>query len=341
MALIRCGECSKEVSDKASSCPGCGAPIKKYQEFSQQPMVVIGPKSRSLSMVLALFLGGLGIHKFYLNRPGWGLIYLIFCWTFIPTILGFIEALNYLFMSDQTFQARYAQDQYKANETIENILAIKNHEDAPALDITESEEPILQKESIPPQKICTSCSAQISIYEEKCPKCGDGQLTKPHTTSTVFVVGNVLFGLFIVGLIILKVFFMESSNNNSDKFAQSYEITNTEATSMEAEAIAEAPIEIDSDTLSYRYNSNEVKADAEFNGKLLNVSGMVMEIEKDEAGNISISLSAGGDPYVYANIEKAERQKVIGLYIAQKITVQCRGNGKHYSNVILVNCIVI
>lgn len=27
MALIQCGECGKEVSDKAASCPGCGAPV--------------------------------------------------------------------------------------------------------------------------------------------------------------------------------------------------------------------------------------------------------------------------------------------------------------------------
>jgi len=27
MAMIRCGECGKEVSDKAASCPNCGAPV--------------------------------------------------------------------------------------------------------------------------------------------------------------------------------------------------------------------------------------------------------------------------------------------------------------------------
>jgi len=27
MALISCSECGKEVSDKAASCPNCGAPI--------------------------------------------------------------------------------------------------------------------------------------------------------------------------------------------------------------------------------------------------------------------------------------------------------------------------
>lgn len=27
MALVKCSECGNEVSDKASACPGCGAPI--------------------------------------------------------------------------------------------------------------------------------------------------------------------------------------------------------------------------------------------------------------------------------------------------------------------------
>ena len=32
MALISCSECGKEVSDKAKSCPGCGAPIGKQAD---------------------------------------------------------------------------------------------------------------------------------------------------------------------------------------------------------------------------------------------------------------------------------------------------------------------
>jgi len=57
--------------------------------------------------MLALFLGGLGIHKFYLNRPGWGLVYLLLCWTFIPAIVGFFEGLGYLFSSDEAFAQKY------------------------------------------------------------------------------------------------------------------------------------------------------------------------------------------------------------------------------------------
>lgn len=29
MALIKCPECSKEISDKASSCPNCGCPLSE------------------------------------------------------------------------------------------------------------------------------------------------------------------------------------------------------------------------------------------------------------------------------------------------------------------------
>ena len=40
MALINCEECGKEISDKAASCPGCGAPVamsEKTTKESNQP----------------------------------------------------------------------------------------------------------------------------------------------------------------------------------------------------------------------------------------------------------------------------------------------------------------
>lgn len=44
-----------------------------------------------VGILLALFLGTFGIHHFYLRRTGLGVLYLVFCWTGIPSILGFIE----------------------------------------------------------------------------------------------------------------------------------------------------------------------------------------------------------------------------------------------------------
>jgi len=37
MALIKCTECGKEVSDKAAACPGCGAPPPLRSLVPDQP----------------------------------------------------------------------------------------------------------------------------------------------------------------------------------------------------------------------------------------------------------------------------------------------------------------
>jgi TM2 domain-containing membrane protein YozV len=44
-----------------------------------------------VGILLALFLGGFGVHHFYLRRTGLGIVYLCLCWTPIPYVLGFIE----------------------------------------------------------------------------------------------------------------------------------------------------------------------------------------------------------------------------------------------------------
>jgi TM2 domain-containing membrane protein YozV len=44
-----------------------------------------------VGILLALFLGTFGVHHFYLRRTGLGILYCVFCWTGITTILGFIE----------------------------------------------------------------------------------------------------------------------------------------------------------------------------------------------------------------------------------------------------------
>ena len=107
MALVHCRECGKQISDQAAACPGCGAPIKDRSSTASAPVVVIAPKSRSAAVLLAMLLGGLGAHKFYLDSPGWGVAYLFFCWTFVPSIVAFFEGLGYLFMGEQAFQQRY------------------------------------------------------------------------------------------------------------------------------------------------------------------------------------------------------------------------------------------
>lgn len=64
-------------------------------------------RNRVVAAVLALFLGGLGAHKFYLGRTGMGILYLVICWTFIPAILSLIEGIILLGQSDESFARTY------------------------------------------------------------------------------------------------------------------------------------------------------------------------------------------------------------------------------------------
>jgi len=104
MALIQCPECGKQVSDLAMACPGCGNPMQA--RTSQTIIRTQAVKSRSTAAVLSLFLGGIGAHKFYVGKPGVGLLYALFCWTWIPLLFGLFEALQYISMSDVVFQEK-------------------------------------------------------------------------------------------------------------------------------------------------------------------------------------------------------------------------------------------
>ncbi|MFZ4198937.1 TM2 domain-containing protein [Paenibacillus sp. NPDC058898] len=57
--------------------------------------------------IFALFLGGIGVHKFYLGKVGMGILYLIFCWTLLPAIIAFFEGIIYLCTSDEDFAKKY------------------------------------------------------------------------------------------------------------------------------------------------------------------------------------------------------------------------------------------
>lgn len=53
MALIECDECGKKVSDKASSCPHCGNPIKLEETYSDKEHEIVTVKS---NLIIIIFL---------------------------------------------------------------------------------------------------------------------------------------------------------------------------------------------------------------------------------------------------------------------------------------------
>jgi TM2 domain-containing membrane protein YozV len=72
-------------------------------------------KDELIGVLLAIFLGGLGIHHFYLRRDGLGLLYSIFSWTGIPMIVAWVEAF---FMPGRVRQYNTAQAMYISSQIL-------------------------------------------------------------------------------------------------------------------------------------------------------------------------------------------------------------------------------
>ena len=95
--MVHCLGCGEELHETAEFCPSCGAPL---------PNARTGGKRKVLAGVLAFFLGAFGIHRFYLGQ-WWGIFYLLFCWTFIPSIISLIETFVFLFSNQQNWDNKY------------------------------------------------------------------------------------------------------------------------------------------------------------------------------------------------------------------------------------------
>ncbi|MBU0766948.1 TM2 domain-containing protein [Patescibacteria group bacterium] len=105
-----CSGCAAKIHIEALACPKCGYTSNKSS--SQQ-------KNRIIAALLALFLGGIGIHKFYMGRTNEGVIYLggmlgglFFFWLIIPlffipiiAIAAFCDFVYLLCINDKKFDS--------------------------------------------------------------------------------------------------------------------------------------------------------------------------------------------------------------------------------------------
>ncbi|HWB76655.1 MAG TPA: NINE protein [Nannocystaceae bacterium] len=79
-------------------------------------------KDKSTAAILALFMGGIGVHKFYLGRIGAGIVYLIFSLTFVPALLGLIDFFILALMDQDEFNRRYNGHLLPPGQVVVNML---------------------------------------------------------------------------------------------------------------------------------------------------------------------------------------------------------------------------
>jgi TM2 domain-containing membrane protein YozV/ribosomal protein L40E len=110
-----CFACAAILDIRAELCPRCGIRQPALPGMPGSTALTVQgarplartTKNKTTAGVFALVLGGLGIHKFYLGQTAAGIVYLLFCWTFIPAFIAFIEGLIFLTMSDEAFAEKY------------------------------------------------------------------------------------------------------------------------------------------------------------------------------------------------------------------------------------------
>jgi|JI8StandDraft_1071087.scaffolds.fasta_scaffold167675_2 TM2 domain-containing membrane protein YozV len=100
-----CLECAATIKAKAAICPKCGCP---QGAGAAQPDA--NKKNKNTAGLLAMLLGGLGVHKFYLSEVKQGAFYLVFCFTFIPAIIALFDAVKLFGMPSAEFDRRYNSD---------------------------------------------------------------------------------------------------------------------------------------------------------------------------------------------------------------------------------------
>lgn len=83
----------KEEKAHDSSNSGININLSNNQNGYQPMYVANNTKAvnRVVYCLLAFFFGGIGVHKFYAGKIGSGILYFLFCWTFVPAVVAFIE----------------------------------------------------------------------------------------------------------------------------------------------------------------------------------------------------------------------------------------------------------
>ncbi len=103
-----CSKCGAALNGTGFKCPNCGAdlgaPINSSANSNINPAWPV--RSKIAAGLFGILLGNWGIHKFYLGKTGLGVLYIVFCWTGIPGLIGLIEGIIYLCSDDVSFQIK-------------------------------------------------------------------------------------------------------------------------------------------------------------------------------------------------------------------------------------------
>lgn len=113
-----CSKCGAQLNADSAFCPSCGTPAQEpngtatqvnIQQQSNCSRTQAPEKDKTAAALLAIFLGGLGIHYFYLGKTTAGILSLVItlCSCGIWQILMFAQGIYMLTLSQEVFTKKY------------------------------------------------------------------------------------------------------------------------------------------------------------------------------------------------------------------------------------------
>jgi len=175
---------------------------------------------------------------------------------------------------------------------------------------------------------CKHCTKEVASGAKRCPHC-QGDLRNWFSRHKILT-GILVFVLIIIGL---------SSIGGGSDSSSSTANSNTENTS----APTEEAIVVTAVQLSREYDDNKVAADAKYEDKIVEVSGVVNDIGKDILDDPYVTLEGISSSLfgIQCMFPRKDESQLATLSKGQSITLQGRVSGELIGNVILRGCSIV
>ncbi|WP_088227852.1 hypothetical protein [Desulfosporosinus sp. FKB] len=182
---------------------------------------------------------------------------------------------------------------------------------------------------------CKTCGKEIGENVKKCIHCGTDQRN--------FFLRYKIITLFIIVCAIGAIGRTGVAETNKPTSAQVTPAAKVNpVTSTATTEVSEKPIQVTAKQLEQEYDDNQFAADGKYKGKLLEVTGVPIAIDRDFSNNPYINLSANGNGFttVWCSFSQEDASSLAKVNKNHEVTVQGICDGID-SNINLEKCKVI